>query len=128
MTIMRVNLSVARIDDCSVCFVPHDIELHDGIRCAHGQRLRRAAPVMVTLCDPPDVEYDGATLRQLISADEGNRRELEISTSFGPIPVRAPLTSRQRAAVSAHWSAELRAKVAEGRDRERHLVTVDTED
>ena len=38
------------------------------------------------------------------------------------------LTPAQRAAVSAHWSAELRAKVKASADRERNVARVDLQD
>lgn len=40
---------------------------------------------------------------------------------------RACFTPIQRAAVSAHWSAELRAKIAVSKERERCRVLVDIE-
>lgn len=74
-----------------------------------------------TPVDPLDVEYDDLSLRYLLRCDELNRRENETST-FSPA---------QRAAISAHWSAELRAKVAASKERERSAVTyceVDADD
>lgn len=73
--------------------------------------------------DPLDVEYDGATLRALLNIDDRRRDERN--------PFRT-LTPAQRAAVSAHWSAELRAKVAAGQaaalQSERHRITCDPRD
>lgn len=54
--------------------------------------------------DPLDVEYDGVPLRGLLQTDNDRMRE----RSKTPL-VRTPA---QRAAISAHWSAQLRAKVA----------------
>lgn len=75
--------------------------------------------------DPLDVEYDGVTLRNLLHTDEVVSRE-----TFGAF--HRHFTPVQRAAVSAHWSAELRAKVsastAAAVQRERNLVTIDLED
>lgn len=94
--------------------------------------LGPSAPV-----DPIDVEYDGVTLRDLLAMRQCIDRERDIGAgSLCSIPWRNAdpwtWTPAQRAAVSAHWSAELRAKVARGeaadRARERNLVTVDTED
>lgn len=64
-----------------------------------------AAPV-----DPLDVEHEGVMLRQLLSHDEMWRKDEwpDAWVAAG----RNKLTPAQRAAVSAHWSAELRAKVA----------------
>jgi len=39
-----------------------------------------------------------------------------------------PLAPAQRAAVSAHWSAELRRKVAASDERDRNRVLVDLQD
>lgn len=78
--------------------------------------------------DPLDVKHDGVTLRVLLVCDESNRREFGVATSFGPIPVRASLTPAQRAAISAHWSAELRAKVAASAERDHNRVLVDLQD
>lgn len=68
---------------------------------------RFTGPALTTMLrkashDPLDVEYDGLTLRYLLLCDRLNRQEGETST----------FTSAQRAAISAHWSAELRARIA----------------
>jgi hypothetical protein len=74
--------------------------------------------------DPLDVLYDGWTLRQLLEHNEKKRRE--------DWHLAHPYTPAQRAAVSAHWSAQLRAKVAASKaadaERERNRVTVDMEE
>jgi hypothetical protein len=73
--------------------------------------------------DPLDVEYDGAPLRKLLESDQAARRELN--------PFASCFTPAQRAAVSAHWSAQLRAKVeaSEAADAAcRPSVVVDLED
>lgn len=62
--------------------------------------------------DPLDVEYDGVKLCSLIDLDE--RRNREIGNA-----IHVRFTPAQRAAISAHWSAELRAKVAASREAER---------
>jgi hypothetical protein len=74
--------------------------------------------------DPLDVvvQPGKATLRSLLAADEAMRREGAVAFPFSP---------EQRAAVSAHWSAQLRAKVAAGAaaDEARETsVVVDLED
>lgn len=73
--------------------------------------------------DPLDTKYDGVTLRVLLVAeglqrhDQGDRVPLS----------RQPLTPIQRAAVSAHWSAQLRAKVEASKERARMTVMVDVD-
>jgi len=77
---------------------------------------RNAAPVAAAPpADPLDVEYDGVNLRDLIQWDTARRRETH--------PQWRQLTPAQRAAVSAHWSAQLRAKVAASKAAERNVVT-----
>lgn len=78
--------------------------------------------------DPLDAVIDGCSLRELLRADESNRREFALATSVGPVRVRASITPAQRAAISAHWSAELRAKVAAAKERDRNEVRVDLQD
>jgi hypothetical protein len=71
--------------------------------------------------DPLDVVYDGYTLRDLLGWDALYRQGDEL-------PVRRWFTARHRAAISAHWSAELRAKVRDSQERERRRVLVDLQD
>lgn len=75
--------------------------------------------------DPLDVEHDGVTLRDLIEIDRMHRQE-----SFGATQRRDWFTPSQRAAISAHWSAELRAKVeaTKAKERERVVLDLDVED
>lgn len=70
---------------------------------------------------PLDVKYDGVTLRDLLIDDERARRHEGTHPRFTPA---------QRAAVSAHWSAELRARVAaaKAKERERVVLDLDAED
>jgi hypothetical protein len=74
--------------------------------------------------DPLDAVIDGQPLHYLLDIDRWTQRELS-----GMAPVFTPA---QRAAVSARWSAELRAKVEAKRkadeERERSRVLVDCED
>lgn len=63
--------------------------------------------------DPLDVEYDGVTLRQLLSHDEMWRKEAWPDAWVAKGYNRP--TPAQRAAVSAHRSAELRSKVEAGK-------------
>lgn len=71
--------------------------------------------------DLMDVEYDGVKLRDLLRIDAKLRRD-ESPPAWG-----CELTAAQRAAVSAHWSAQLRAKVAASKESERRRVVLDTE-
>lgn len=68
--------------------------------CAKLSSVGSAPDAMVT--STMDSIIDGVTLRKLIEIDEINQRH-EIPRAW---------TRSQRAAVSAHWSAQLRAKVA----------------
>lgn len=61
--------------------------------------------------DPLDVVIDGITLGTLLVCSERTRRE---NTSGWRQGAPHTWTAAQRAAVSAHWSTELRAKVAAG--------------
>jgi hypothetical protein len=74
--------------------------------------------------DPLDVEYDGVLLRTLLDGDAFNRQE----QGRGRWAAKA-MTPNQRAAVSAHWSAQLRAKLAASAaaevQRERGRVACD---
>lgn len=78
----------------------------------------RAAPV-----DPLDVKHDGVPLRILLSRDKTASHERPCADRM--------FTPDQRAAVSAHWSAQLRAKVAAStaadKEREARRVLVDQE-
>lgn len=77
--------------------------------------------------EPLDVEYDGVKLHVLVDAqrksDQGNAGW-----------TRPRMTPNQRAAVSAHWSAQLRAKVSASkaadieRERNQVLMPLDAED
>jgi hypothetical protein len=70
-----------------------------------------------------DDEIDGWKLQTLLDADECTRRET------GPGRPRCYFTPAQSAAVSAHWSAQLRAKVAASaeadKERERNQVVLE---
>lgn len=76
--------------------------------------------------DPLDEIIGGWTVRDLIKIDEFNRRE-------GRSPITdytfaLLLSAKQRAAVSAHWSTELRRKIAEAAERERDRVLIDQDE
>lgn len=85
-------------------------------RCACGDDH---PPGRTAQTDPLDVVYDGATLRTLIAQNACDSQEAG--------PPLFLLSPAQRAAVSAHWSAQLRAKVAASREAERNRVLVDLE-
>lgn len=72
--------------------------------------------------EPLDVEYDGVKLFYLVQWDEMNRR------SEWPTGRPHQFTPDQRTAVSAHWSTQLRAKVAASKAAERNVVTYCEED
>lgn len=78
--------------------------------------------------DPLDVKHDDVSLRMLIARDEKLRTGGYDLVGASPVP---PFTPAQRAAISAHWSAELRTKVEAKRkadaERERTQVVVDAD-
>lgn len=78
-----------------------------------GRWFHEVAP---TSRDPLDVEYDEIPLRYLLAADEDRRREHPAAA----VPRRA--TPTQRAAISAHWSAELRKKTVAAAAREPSVL------
>lgn len=71
--------------------------------------------------DPLDAEHDGVKLRTLLACDANNRRE-----AIGAGGRR--FSPAQRAAVSAHWSAELRRKVAAAAEQDRNQVTLENDE
>jgi hypothetical protein len=104
----------------------------------HGIAMLDPGPPRV---DPLDVKYDGVTLREVATAYEMLQREHHLvqRNARGDI-VRygesmpawfmrnGAFTPVQRAAVAAHWSAELRAKVTASDERDRNQVLVDLQD
>jgi len=79
--------------------------------------------------DPLDAMIDGQKLRCLLSIDERSRRETNTAAGV----VVSIFTPAQRAAVSAHWSAQLRAKVAASEAERRArapsvMMSIDPED
>lgn len=84
---------------------------------AEANLRREAAPPP----GPLDVKYDGVKLLELLCRDQVTRQ-------FDR-PARAiawpPLTPTQRAAVSAHWSTQLRAKVAESDGKRGPQIVLD---
>lgn len=73
-----------------------------------------------------DDKVDGVMLRELLEVDDDIRREV-IDRRPVWFMITDGFTPAQRAAISAHWSAELRRKVEASADRERCRVLVDVE-
>lgn len=106
---------------------PDPIEMRMRSYMNIGPTIRGTFYVPPDPVDPLDVKYDGATLRTLLEYDEGRRRE----THPNHVAAAARRTPAQRAAVSAYWSAQLRAKVAASAaaDKAREpSIVVDIED
>ncbi len=82
--------------------------------------LERRAPPRSDADRAMDAVHDRVMLRTLLVKDEFRRRE-------DPRAWLRPMTYAQREAVSAHWSAQLRAKVADADRAERGRVLVDRE-
>jgi len=75
-----------------------------GIEKNHGGVAHRVKRPPV---DPLYVEYDGIPLGTLLHIDIDGRQDMRTAKAWGHT-----WTPAQRAAVSTHWSAQLRAKVA----------------
>lgn len=80
-----------------------------------------------------DTVFDGAPLRELLEVDQRLRRDcLHTGLYEAPrlwwIMQGGEFTAAQREAISAHLSAELRAKVAASAERERCQVLVDLQE
>ncbi len=101
-------------------------EAHDPLRAGRLAGIDKALARRGLTRDPLDELYDGVPLRGLLQTD--NDRSMERSKT--PIK-RTPL---QLAAISAHWSAQLHAKVAASkaadieRERSRVQMPLDAED
>lgn len=81
--------------------------------------------------DPLDVEYDGVKLRELLAKDETYRREsLDVVEAVyrKHYPSAFSFTPSQRAAISDHWSAELRQRVEAAKEKQRTQVVVEGEE
>lgn len=89
----------------------------------HAPVASETHPVTVA---PLDVKYDGMTLRELVRIDEVRQRG-----ELPPYEFKL-FTVTQREAISAHWSAQLRAKVAASAaaevQRDRGRVACDPRD
>lgn len=89
------------------------------------------SPPTQTPTDPLDVEYDGWKLRDLLEAEEHSRHEGKTDkVGWAMAGGWRCATPGQRAAVSAHWSASLRARISAAKERERLTVCmpIDAED
>lgn len=126
--LMAAEETIAKSIPCPVCGERGccDMTKHPGVP------LDSTVPVGTCRIDEPidplDVEYDGVTLRDLIAWDSDARHE-----GWAGTRQRKRSTPAQRAAVSAHRSAELRAKVQSGEaaDKARApsvVIGVDAED
>lgn len=73
--------------------------------------------------------YDGLPLEILVARDQLNRREdPNLNRREDPNLIGVfTFTPSQRAAVSAHWSAQLRARIDAARERERGRVQIDAD-
>lgn len=91
--------------------------------CVLDGLFRATSTVMrAMVLDSLDVEYDGVTLRVLLEHDRFRQQERSLATSPW-----LSTTPAQRAAVSAHWSAQLRAMVQASEERNHNRVRVDLE-
>lgn len=101
--------------DCPVDapYLTKDLKLANPVWIAQQQQ----APT-----DPLDVEYDGVTLRLLLEQEEMRQLTERPRSQF------EPFTLAQRAAISAHWSAELRARVDAAKQKEREQVVSEYEE
>lgn len=103
----RCWLGIEKHQGCTIRRIP---------RPGAGEQTASSTPPI----DPLDVEYDGEKLRVLLKCDEMYRR--------ADLPSKEWMTPVQRAAVSAHWSAELRAKVAAAREQDERRVLVEVQE
>lgn len=98
-----------------------DHELQDAM-----EAMEQFTPILPPEVDPLDVEYDGWKLRDLLEAEEHSRHEGKTdNVGWAMAGGWRCATPAQRAAVSAHWSAELRARISAAMERERLTVRVD---
>lgn len=110
-----------------VCFV----QPAQGVTLEEEMRIRSYVNIVTPpmygtfLLDPdpprPIDPLDGETLRCMLARDEAKRREDLLGATFTP---------QQRAAISAYWSAQLRAKVAASAKHEQNqvMMPLDVED
>jgi len=92
------------------------------------RRIPRPGQEVATVdnpCDQFDVKYDGVTLLGLLIADENARRETPLHCMPLWYRINDGFTPAQRSAVSAHWSAQLRARIAARQEAERNAVVLE---
>lgn len=118
--------------DCRKCAVERQQKLAFARTVAHLTSPQASSPTIETPSmpvdgppvDPLDTKYDGWTLRHLLEVNSAIAEERPVDERL-PHPLPIPMTSTQRAAVSARWSAELRAKVDASKERDRNRVTME---
>lgn len=125
-------LSAAIVEEMRKVTSPTVIALSAAIdrvaaRAIAARPSRAKEDVAPDVADPLDVAYDGVSLRDLLDADL-RRRSAEPDGDWTGDRRRITITSAQRAALSACWSAQLRARVDHARDLERRQVKVDDQD
>jgi len=99
----------------SECFVPGQ-QLYCATIAAAGRLVMQPCIAELDM----DAEYDGWTLRRLLQWDAKARHDFD-----GFPGGLSGFTPAQREAISAHWSAKLRAKVAAAKQKEREQVVSD---
>ncbi len=77
--------------------------------------------------DPLDVMHDGWVLRDLLEIADAIAQERACDARL-PAGLPIPMTALQRDAVSAYRSAELRAKIAASKERDRRQVTIEVDE
>ncbi len=90
----------------------------------HRKASKSIVPLDDMLADELDTKYDGVTLRDLLLQDALIRRDSQIRHAWFVIQ-DCKWTDTQRAAISAHWSAQLRARVQASSEQERCRVRVE---
>jgi hypothetical protein len=113
----RVEVSGVKINGCSCVGDEWGVSLKGATDLSHPQW-----PI-----DPLDVEYDGWKLRDLLEVSAAIAQERPVDDKF-PHPLPIPMTACQRAAVSAHWSTELRKRVDAAKDRDRRTVMLEVDE
>lgn len=108
------RLDEMRMEHLASKMPKRDAELQDAY-----EAMEQFTPILPPEVDPLDVVYDGIKLRVLIRIDEDGRQEIRTARNWGH-----EWTPAQRAAVSAHWSAQLRARISAAKERERLTVCV----
>jgi len=118
---VRFAKTAGKPEDCANC--GEHIRNHYGgteYRCSPKSLVESACADHTAVAkSPAPTLYDGVPLALLLEKDETQRRETWDGYRFTP---------SQRAAISAHWSAQLRAKIAASAEAERLTVRVDLQE